>query len=104
MPDKTQIQKSIFQAMDRVNEVLLDENTLRKDAATILLGEGAQLDSMGFVNFVVALEEILAGGGLNLSLVEEINAQGDAVPKTMTVASLADFLFTLAQQKTADGN
>ena len=90
--------------MDRVNEVLLDENALSKDAGTVLLGEGAQLDSMGFVNFVVALEEILAADGLNLSVVEEINAQGDAVPKTMTVAVLADFLAALAKRKAAAGN
>ena len=99
MTDKAQIEATIYEAIDRVNEVSLDENAVTKDAGSVLTGEGAQLDSMGFVNFVIALEEILAGRGLNISLVEEINARGDAVPKTLTVAALADFLSALAREK-----
>jgi len=101
MLEKSRIQAAIFEAIDRVNEVQLDENAVTKDAATILVGEQAQLDSMGFVNFVVALEEVLAGAGLTLSVVEELNAQGDAAPKTLTVASLVDFLYAIAQKKSA---
>lgn len=94
-----QIQAAVFAAIDRVNEVSLDQNSVAKNAATVLTGDAAQLDSMGFVNFIVALEELLAGHGLNVSIVEEINARGDAVPRTLTVAALVEFLTTLAKDK-----
>lgn len=103
MLEKNQIQDCVFDAIDRVNEVSLDENTLAKNSATVLTGDAAQLDSMGFVNFVVALEESLAAKGLNISLVEEMNAKGDALPKTMTVAGLVDFLLELARKRNAAG-
>jgi hypothetical protein len=101
MLDQKTIQDCVFTAIDRVNEVSLDQNMLAKDAATVLTGEAAQLDSMGFVNFVVALEEVLAARGLNLSVAEEINARGDAVPATMNVAAMVGFLSVLAREKAA---
>jgi hypothetical protein len=98
MINKDQMQAVVFQAIDRVNEVLLDEHALTKAAGTVLLGAGAQLDSMGFVNFVVALEELAAQEtGLNLNLAEALNAKDSVAPPTLTVAGLTDFLFTLAQ-------
>ena len=99
MLDSKQIQECVFTAIDRVNEVSLDQNMLAKTDATVLTGEAAQLDSMGFVNFIVALEESLAARGLNVSVAEEINARGDAVPKTMNVAALVEFLSKLATEK-----
>ncbi len=99
MTQKIDFQAAIFQAIDRVNEVSLDQNMLAKDAATVLTGEAAQLDSMGFVNFVVALEESLAARGLTISIVEEMSARGDAVPSTMNVAALIEFLSVVAKQK-----
>ncbi len=99
MLDSKKFQECVFTAIDRVNEVSLDQNMLAKDAATVLVGEAAQLDSMGFVNFVVALEESLSSCGLNLSVVEELNARGDTVPATMNVAALIEFLAVVAKQK-----
>lgn len=79
--------------MDRVNEVLLDENALPCEDGTVLLGAGAQLDSMGFVNFVIALEEeIAARTGLIVNITEELNSRNGALPKTMTAADFVDFL------------
>ena len=99
MLNKEQIQECEFTAKDRVNEVTLDQNTLRKDDATVLTGDAARLDSMGFVNFVVALEESLAARGLNVSVVEEINVRVDAVPKTMNVEMLVEFLAKVSMEK-----
>ena len=98
---------SLSDHLDRVNEVLLDEHALTKDASTVLVGAGAQLDSMGFVNFVVALEELAA---------QEIGAEhqfgGDAlstkgsvsVPSTLTVASLTDALLALTSDNERKGH
>lgn len=100
MADRNQIEQIVFQAIDRVNELLLEEKAVAKDAGTVLLGQGAVLDSMGFVNFIVALEELLAtGSGLSLNLVGELNAPNSDLPKPETAGQFADFIFALAQRK-----
>ena len=98
MLDENQIQTLVFRAIDQANEVLLEDNALAKQPETILLGEGAALDSMGFINFVVALEMELAGAGLNLNLVEELNASGSQLT---TVGDLILFVSNLARLKSS---
>jgi acyl carrier protein len=100
MLDRGQIEEVVYRAIDQVNELLLDENALTKEEDTILIGEGSKLDSMGFVNFVVALEEELAQRiGLDLNLVEALNAEGVKSQQRFTVVDLIDFLLVLARTK-----
>ena len=102
MYERSQIQDIVFRAIDRVNEVRLVENALPKASGTALLGPDAQLDSMGFVNFVVALEEeIAAGTGLALNVIEDLNSNTDNASKPRTVDELIDFVFTRIQQTVA---
>jgi len=96
MQDQNQTETLIFKAVDRVNSVLLDVNAVPKQSGTILWGGGAVLDSMGFVNFVVALEEVvLEETGMSLNLTEALNAPENAVPSTMTISDLAKLLAKL---------
>lgn len=100
MLDRGQIEEVVYRAIDQVNELLLDEDALTKEDDTILIGEGSKLDSMGFVNFVVALEEELAQRvGLDLNLVEALNAEGAKSQQRFTVVDLIEFLFVLARKK-----
>jgi len=102
MEDQNQIEGIIFKAIDRVNEVLSDENAVPKEPDTVLLGQGAALDSMGFINFVVALEDELAvKAGLVINLAEELNAQTDNAAKPATVGEFIAFLNVLAKTKSA---
>ncbi len=83
----------VDRAIVRVNEVLLPENALLNDPQTILLGDGASLDSMGFVNFVVALEdEYHAAIGDSLNLVERLNDSNGTGPGVRTLGDLIQFL------------
>lgn len=69
------IQEVLDCAIDRVNELLPDDAGLSKDKATLLLGQGGRLDSMGFVNLLVALEEELnARFGIEASMADELMA------------------------------
>ena len=52
----SRVEKAVFAAIDEVNELMPPELWLAKDMATPILGEGASLDSIGFVNFVASLE------------------------------------------------
>jgi len=93
MLDKNQIKTIIYRAIDRVNEVLLEEDAIAQNGGTILMGEGAKLDSMGFVNFVVALEEeFVAETGFNLNLVERLNTTVGKIARIRTIDGLIDFL------------
>ena len=100
MLNRSRIEEIVYQAIDRVNEVLLDENGVPKAPATVLLGPAAVLDSMGYVNFIVALEETLVEGtGLTLNLVEQLSAPGNDAPKVATVGEFVDFVFRLVRAR-----
>lgn len=57
MVGREQIREGVLRAMRQVNRLSLDERPLSEEDSTVLFGNAAVLDSMSFVNFVVALEE-----------------------------------------------
>jgi acyl carrier protein len=76
-------------AIDRVNELLPTGEPLSKENDTVLLGQDGNLDSMGFVNLVVAIEEELETQlGVKVSLSDEVMG-GDGV---LTVGGLHELL------------
>jgi len=94
------VQRIVDQAVDRLNELLDPENALVKSSDTILLGPGGKLDSMGFVNLVVALEEGLKSVlGLDLSLMDELYADEQWSERGLTVGSLVSLLGRLTAEK-----
>jgi acyl carrier protein len=93
MFDQDHMRNIVYRAIDQLNEVSLEENAILKRPDTILIGEGACLDSMGFVNFVVALEsEFKQATGLELSLVERLNPSVGQPAQVRTLADLVKFL------------
>ena len=93
MLERDQIKVAVYRSIDRVNELLLDENGLGKDDNTLLVGEGSVLDSMGFVNFIVALEEELAqAGNSDATLTEKIGVGDNVSPRWSTVGELIECL------------
>lgn len=51
-----QIQQIIYNAIDEVNEQLSSEKQLVKSLETVLFGKSSKLDSLSFINLVVAIE------------------------------------------------
>jgi acyl carrier protein len=47
----------IYAAIDELNEQLAEENRLARSPETPLLGSAGRLDSIGFVNLIVLVEE-----------------------------------------------
>jgi len=91
MTDKTEVNRIVCRAIDAVNELSLDGG-LSKDGESVLVGEGGQLNSMGFVNFVVALEEeIEAATGRTLSIAERLGADAPA-QRSWTVDQLIELV------------
>jgi len=86
------VQKAIDAALGDVNQTLRREDTpLAADPALVLVGDGGRLDSLGLVNFIVALERRLAEvSGRPVSVIDLLMS-GDGVPFD-TLGSLRDLL------------
>ena len=94
--DKDQIKLAVHRSIDRMNELLLDENAISKEDVTILIGDNSPLDSMGMINFLVALEEEMARAGVHeQNLLKHLSAEGLGMQRWVTVRDLIDILFEL---------
>ena len=95
MTTREDLKKAVFEAMDRVNEVLPPGHELDKLEDTVLVGPGGKLDSLGWVNFSVAVEEALESNlGLQLSLTGTGNGSGES--RFNTVGQLVDHIYLVA--------
>ena len=61
----------VYETIDLVNRQLPAARRLRKAPDTVLVGIGGTLDSLGVVNFVLALEDKIAAMGKNLPLLND---------------------------------
>ncbi len=95
---KDRIETAIFEAMDEVNAVLPDSMQLERTFDAVIFGRGGKLDSLGLVNFVLAVEEKLTTLGLNVSLTDE-RAMSQTRSPFRTVAALTAFV----QKSSRDG-
>ena len=72
MIDGEKVLQAIFDAIDEINEQRPEEQRLEKSADTVLFGESGTLDSLGLVNFIVAVEQRLEDVfGASLALADE---------------------------------
>ena len=104
MPDK--VQEVVACAIDRLNELLPSGDPLPKDQTTVLLGQTGRLDSMGFVNLIVALEEELDRQlGIKANLVDEVMMPAEGL---YTVGDIHKLLIRLINDRspgrTSTGN
>jgi len=78
MNGKQAVEQAVFGAVDEVNEMLPEGHRLQKSADTVLLGESGNLDSLGLVSFIVAVEErIEKEFNISVSFVDEMaNPEG----------------------------
>lgn len=57
MVDRRKMEEAFFAALDEVNGLLPPERKVGKSLDAVLLGADSELDSLGLVNLVVALEQ-----------------------------------------------
>ena len=89
-PDK--VQRAIDAAVADVNLTLRKEDPpLTSDPSFLLVGDGGRLDSLGLVNFMVALDKRLAEIVGRPVPVIDLLMSGDGVPFD-TLGSLRDLL------------
>ena len=93
MFEREDIRKAVFRAVETTRQSLLDESALPVDEATVLVGEGAGLDSMGFVNLVVAVEEEMTQlTARPFHLAEALTAADADTQAFSTVGQFNDFI------------
>ena len=93
-----QVQKAVYAAIDGLNEQLEDGQKLDKSLDTQLLGRGGKLDSIGFINLIVLLEEKCREHcGVVLSLAD--TAQVVEPNPFESISSLVDHLDRLIEAK-----
>jgi hypothetical protein len=77
MSTEAKVSIAIDRAIDRLNELLPAGQAVSRDPGTILLGRSGRLDSMAFVNFIVALDEEIENQlGMKASMADELGESG----------------------------
>ena len=67
-----ELEAAVFRAVEKLNELLPEDQQLAKDRAAILIDDGTNLDSLSVINLLVFIEdEISRAFGIELSLTGE---------------------------------
>tara|TARA_B100002003_G_scaffold241297_1_gene262805 strand:+ start:444 stop:764 length:321 start_codon:yes stop_codon:yes gene_type:complete len=102
MTERDKILKSIYDAVDEVNEQLPEGQALEKSPDTVLLGESGKLESIDLVNILVATEEnVEEAFGVPISITDERAVSEEKSPFT-TIETLCNFISNLLIEK-SDG-
>ena len=92
MRDRAQVISRIYQAIDEVNLQLPPDQQVGRSEHTVLLGEDGGLDSLAFLNLIVATEEAIGSwSGDSIALASRLmESEKGRLPRT--VADLADLI------------
>lgn len=97
MPEPSEIQSLIYQAIDDLNAQREPDRQVSKSPDTLLFGREANLDSLDLVNLIVGVEEKLADRyGAALTLADE-RAMSRKRSPFRTVATLAEYVCELLE-------
>lgn len=92
---------AIMAAVDEVNAILPLGMQLSKDAEAVIFGKGGKLDSLGLVNFVMAVEDKLSEQGWNVSLTDA-RAMSQSRSPFRSIQALSAFIAdSIREQATA---
>jgi acyl carrier protein len=87
----------VYDAIDSVNPLLPQSRRLAKAPETILVGPSGQLDSLGIINFLLALEERASdAAGTPVQLLDDTALIAEHA-RFRTVDALARYLEALGQ-------
>jgi acyl carrier protein len=94
MTTNDKFRRTIFSVFDELNEQWPPDRRLPKADTTPLVGPGAVLDSLGLVNFIVALEQrIEADFQTSISLIDDDLVSEES--HFANVASLTSYLSSI---------
>ncbi|MBK9751000.1 MAG: acyl carrier protein [Chloroflexi bacterium] len=102
MIDQTaRILNAIYAAIDELNQQLPADKRLSKTPDTVLYAKSGVLDSLGFVNLILAVEESIEDEfGLAVNIADKVATASEANP-FRTVATLTEYIEPLIEGETS---
>jgi D-alanine--poly(phosphoribitol) ligase subunit 2 len=98
MSKTEKILQAIYDAVDEINEQLPRGKILAKSPETVLFGQSGQLDSLGLVSLIVAVEQhVQAEFGSDVTLADE-RALSQKNSPFRTIATLAAYIPSLLDE------
>lgn len=92
---------ALYAAIDELNETLAPKERVEKSCGTTLFGEGSRLDSLGFVNLILATEQRLSTALQRpLALSEKLLSEAEMPPAQLE--AFATHIQTLLENR-SDG-
>ena|SRR5215813_3212325 len=92
------VKSIVYEAIDELNEQLAEENRLEKAPEIALLGHAGLLDSVGFVNLIVLVEEKCQNEfGAPILLTDDLGTEDDNSLKT--VGSFIDYICRVVEEE-----
>ena len=89
----------IYETIDTINEELTGEMKLEKSTHTALLGQGSNLDSLGLINLIVAVEQNVEDKFDKTITLADERAISQQISPFRTVDSLANYIEMLLKEK-----
>jgi acyl carrier protein len=88
---RAELEAAVFRAVDKLNELLPEDQQVAKDRAAILIDEGTNLDSLSVINLLVFIEDEISGAlGIELSLTGEDDSVALPGEALRTLGNLVD--------------
>jgi len=92
----------IFKAVEELNQQLPKKQQLTKSAHSILFGRNGNLDSLGLVNLIVAIEQNIEDEfGVSITIADE-RAMSQKHSPFRTIGSLTDYIEMLLKEELND--
>ena len=102
MADKDKILKSLYSAVEEVNDILPEEQELSNSPETALYGQESKLDSVNLVQFIVTAEQKIEDDfGVSITLASEKAFSMKNSP-FRSIGTLADFAEAALDSATSD--
>ena len=96
---KKEIIEIIYKSISELNKQLDYDSQLEKSTNTILMGSNSQLDSLGLVNLIIAVEQnIEKNFDTTITLADE-KALSQKQSPFLTIGSLVDYIVSLIKEK-----
>ncbi|MFC1484354.1 hypothetical protein ACFL5M_00860 [Candidatus Neomarinimicrobiota bacterium] len=89
---KDRVLQTLFDIIDHFNQQRDANDQLEKSVETILSGEGGQLDSLGLINLIVAVEQKMEDEFHSTVILTDIDVLSSTNGPLHTIGSLASYL------------
>jgi acyl carrier protein len=97
MSSKSNIEKVVFACVERLNEQLPAESRIKSDLQTVIVGDGASLDSLSMITLLIDIEDNVAAElGIKIKILEEGLAASEGGFRFATINQLVEWIHSVS--------